>query len=530
MLNKNLATLHPLRTTSPSIVRLIAFTHTSPLFPSPERLLFGTFSIFATSLASRNYWRMSRTLLRNFSAEVWLSLALLATLATVVLTIPALELIYVLGGVLLLSTLALMIWKPHFWLVIFTLSLPYWLLAEADPELRLDELLLAAFYLLSVVVWFAKALVARQRIVFHEVDAGILFFFIVGTPINFAIALLNDVEPLRWIRAWGLIATLLLYFPLRDFLRTPRQRRIFFVALIGVTLIAALQTAYRYWLATQNILYAYEVISARVVTNTSLFLGASIATLTAALLLRRWKVKTSLFLVQVVATMALIVSFYRGFWIALLVAITLLFWYLPKRQKSQLLLWGILGISGAILIFALFFKSYMDIALEMLEYRFTSIGKGVKDISLQARLSETGVILDHLARHPLSGYGLGSTFTYYSPIYRYHEHTFYIHNTYLYLSFKFGIPLAAIFFGSLLIAIRRGIQWSKRAPTIETRIYLLSASLLLLGLLTAALTFCVLYQRDALLTFAFALLLLSWGLEQAGYQWSFTRRSLHTHR
>lgn len=464
--------------------------------------------------------RMSIAILPGQRFPLGISVLILASVAALLILLPARDLPFVLAAIGGCAVVCLMIWKPSAWVIVFVLSLPYWLLTETDPELRFDEILVAAFYLLSVLVWFGKALVARQRIVHNEIDAGILLFFALGTLPNFFIALLNDVEPLRWIRTWSLLATMLLYFPLRDFLRTSRQRHWFLVGLLILALIAAAKTAYQYWLATQNIVYAYEVIASRVVINAFLFLGASVLTLIAALLLDRWSAKIPLFLAQTISTIALIVSFFRGFWIAFFFTALLLFWYLPKQRKWQLIALSSLAAIIAIAIFALFFKSYMDIALQMLEYRFASIGSGTQDISLQARLSETAVVLDLIGQNPLGGYGLGSTFTYYSPIHRYHQHTPYIHNTYLYLSFTFGIPLALVFVLTLLTAIRRGIQWSKRPISTETRIYLLGASLLLFGLMITALTFCILYQRDSLLMIATALLLLSWGLEQAGYRWT----------
>lgn len=438
--------------------------------------------------------------------------------------IPQDALVYLFGGVLVLFATTLIIWQPQLWTIAFVFSLPFWILTGTDPELRLDEVLVAGFYICSVVLWFAKAIITRQRIVWNEIDAGIIFFFAFATIPNFIVAYLNHVEPLRWIRVWGLIVTMLLYFPLRDFLRTRAQQKRFLIALAFVTVLASLMTAYQYWRATTDIRYAYEIISARVTENTGLFLGAAIIGLLAALMVEKGAAKIILFLYQTGMAISLIVSFYRSYWIAYAVAVAVLFWYLRKDQKFQLLFFAFIGIATAVLIFLLFFRSYADIALRMLEYRVSSIGRGTQDISLADRVSETEVVLRLIKEHPLEGYGLGSTFTYYSPIRKYHNETFYVHSTYLFAVLKFGFPLAIIFIVSLFLGVFRAIQWGKRAGTIEQKIYLFGAGLILIALLVTGLTTCIIYTRSLLLALCIAFLFLSWGLEYAGYHWQYAQR------
>jgi O-antigen ligase len=77
--------------------------------------------------------------------------------------------------------------------------------------------------------------------------------------------------------------------------------------------------------------------------------------------------------------------------------------------------------------------------------RASSVGQLGSDSSLQYRVVESQIVADQIGARPLTGYGFGATITWGVKNTFSTQTTPFIHNGYLWLAWKIGIPAAAIF-------------------------------------------------------------------------------------
>ncbi len=180
---------------------------------------------------------------------------------------------------------------------------------------------------------------------------------------------------------------------------------------------------------------------------------------------------------------ACLVTFERSFWLDALAG--LLFVAITAAGLKRLKVLSILGGVAAItvVVLALFAPSTLTTA----EQRLSSLSGYGSDPSLRYRVVESGFVSDRIRAHPLSGSGLGATIFWGQPWARTTPKTRnYSHNGYLWLSWKIGVPAAALFVCLLGFAL-----FSRAAPR-EEQVSLVvrrGAQGAIVGLLVATMTF-----------------------------------------
>jgi O-antigen ligase len=100
-------------------------------------------------------------------------------------------------------------------------------------------------------------------------------------------------------------------------------------------------------------------------------------------------------------------------------------------------------------------------ALTTARERLFSVGQYGSDRSVYYRLVESGHVLDQIRARPAFGSGLGASIYWGRPLYNVpaQRYTF-VHNGYLYLAWKLGLPFALLLLGALMAAVlrrRRGV-------------------------------------------------------------------------
>tara|TARA_B100000029_G_C17006818_1_gene753315 strand:- start:52 stop:594 length:543 start_codon:yes stop_codon:yes gene_type:complete len=79
------------------------------------------------------------------------------------------------------------------------------------------------------------------------------------------------------------------------------------------------------------------------------------------------------------------------------------------------------------------------------------------DYSLQDKIKESWVLLNEIIKNPIVGFGLGATFSFFTPLRGFLINTWYAHNFYLFIWFKLGL-LGLISFLSLFYnSFKKGI-------------------------------------------------------------------------
>jgi O-antigen ligase len=176
--------------------------------------------------------------------------------------------------------------------------------------------------------------------------------------------------------------------------------------------------------------------------------------------------RVTLSLLAVVSVAAVFFTFQRGAWLAALAATALAFLLLPRPQRSRAAAYcvALIGVFAAAIIAlnSLSIAGTQDPLASGLE-RVESLGKPQRDVSSLHRVSELKRSMELIKAHPETGIGLGGSITFWSPMYSEVREamggsfqTFYIHNSYLWLALKLGLPGLITLVAFVLAALAAG--------------------------------------------------------------------------
>lgn len=159
-------------------------------------------------------------------------------------------------------------------------------------------------------------------------------------------------------------------------------------------------------------------------------------------------------------------TFGRTTFVAVLLCGLLVVWWLNKKMLPQLAVLLVVAIGLGAALGAL----WKPDSLAAVYYRLTSIGDEIDHgYSAQWRIWEAEAMLPHIKEHPLIGIGLGADYKGASGSTSHPELNRYMHNAYLYMAGKMGLPalFLLLFFMVSVFAIGRrsarghGLPWPR---------------------------------------------------------------------
>ncbi|MBV8465240.1 MAG: O-antigen ligase family protein, partial [Burkholderiales bacterium] len=163
-----------------------------------------------------------------------------------------------------------------------------------------------------------------------------------------------------------------------------------------------------------------------------------------------------------VLLMGLYFNFGRALWIWTIVAIAASLRFVDRERAVKLV--ALAGLAAALGIGGLIVAKPR--ALEAVAYRFASIEQeGGGRTSYGLRQWENEIAVHQILRSPFIGVGIGGEYRRWSPtLVNFSDHVRYIHNSYLYLSLKIGLPGLAMMLWLLIGSWLRGrkLQGNKR--------------------------------------------------------------------
>jgi O-antigen ligase len=201
---------------------------------------------------------------------------------------------------------------------------------------------------------------------------------------------------------------------------------------------------------------------------------------------------------------ALFFTYRRGAWVVALLAPVIVVALLPRHRRANL---GrqLLVMAGAVAIVVAGANQLatrpITSPLESARERLASLGLSAEDISAQHRVAELRRARDLILSHPLTGIGLGATFTFVSPLYDalaesadVPQTNIYVHDSYVWVALKLGLPALVVFL-LLLGAVIREAYAGYRLVT-DPR-----ASRLMLGALASLVALVVVSLSEPHLTY-----------------------------
>jgi hypothetical protein len=191
------------------------------------------------------------------------------------------------------------------------------------------------------------------------------------------------------------------------------------------------------------------------------------------------RMKLALALVALVNCVAVVVTFERTFWIALIVGVLALGLRGTPRQRKRLFAFA----PPAILVVFLILSAFARPLLHAAEGRIASVASYGSDPSVNYRIAESRLVAQRVKEHPLTGSGLGDAIQIgrpgtTQPI----KSRTYAENGYLWSAWKLGIPGALLIWSLLLLAVR----WSPRRRHPELAAVIAGAQAGLCGLILAS--------------------------------------------
>ena len=352
----------------------------------------------------------------------------------------------------------------------------------------------------GLIWWFAKKISSGGKIVENWAEfMFVLFLFFALMSIGWAY--IDSFSVVKGVREFILFIPYLMIFPMRDYVAEKGAQKIIWAFLI-VCIVAAISSIVEYRSAIEVAKFFWQVGASRVRANAAIFLG-SVIILYGFIAAKKYN-QVLVIAILSMTTIGLVMTFSRGYWIVAIMGIFILSVITKGNARKRVVIFTLISIgSMAAIAFAIFPRMIIDLA-EGLLVRFAS--SNLSDISLQSRFSESLAVLQKIKLSPIIGYGLGAEFSFFDPITYQTATTWYIHNGYLWLIFKFGFVGSFLFLSFYAYMYVKTVSTASRIGGAD-KIMLLSFVTLMTIMLIINLTSPQFYDRGGILVLS-----MMWGI------------------
>jgi O-antigen ligase len=373
------------------------------------------------------------------------------------------------------------------------------LFLQVSEGISVVEVAFACLFYGGFALWFIdRWFVKRERMLASPGDLSlILFLLFAAATIVTAVVAQNKI--LLWFREYLMLTGFLLYFPLREVFRKERDRKVVYGAFFLIALIIASHNLYRYRSGAIVATFLWELVGARQAVNEPLMFAVIVAGVAVWMTTAQRWIRWLSLLIVVFFTLSLILTFSRGYWIGTIVGIAILFLVARPGERRKLVQLSLIGgIGGVGLMFLVFPKIFYDLALTIINRFFTS-ALALEDKSVANRVAESEVVWKLISRNPIAGAGLGSEISYFHLLRQSTQHTYYMHNAYLYLWFKLGLIGLVVFLTAFVSKIKAGYTWLKTCGDDTRRVPVMAALAILVAMMEITITSPQFYARDSIL-------------------------------
>lgn len=377
-------------------------------------------------------------------------------------------------------TISFLIKKPAGFVLGYFLVLPAYL--ENPEGVSVAEIIFLLYTLAVAFFYFFLPLITGRLKTENTLDKLFIIFTLMLPYASF-LGLFNGAAAYSAFGELTYYTGVFTYFAFRYHLPNPSFQKSLLALIILLLVFVMARNA---WYYQEIILQAYmpwQVSKARVAANEVLILFSSVLFSVALVYVKQLKYKMFAIVLLGVSIASLVLTQSRGYWLAYVISFIVIFILLNREKKIQMVVW--FGTIAALVITtaALFFSSYFDLVTTALVERFQSIATSTqKDVSLLERFDESASVFNKIIVNPVIGYGLGVEYTKFYYFDRIHGATSYVHNGYLAVWYKFGLPGLFILLSICLITIRNAYRIFKNNPQTVHKILGLSIIAVIFGM------------------------------------------------
>ena len=406
---------------------------------------------------------------------------------------------------------------PYFYIVIKYPKIWLWTVAltsfiflrSTDVEVTIMDVIIGFLYVGTIFIWLIwQIAVKREKVVESIIDWLLLFFFI-SIIFTLIISSLSNVPFIEWFREYAVFSVVLLYFPIKHYMKDKRDLVILFLIFAFSIIIIAIDQFRSYKeIALSQAVYAYQ-LSLSVRLNQTIFTAGIFFSLLISLLPLKKTARLLLWGFTAMCIAALMVSFSRSFWILVFFGILLMYCLINNKQRLILTIGLIIIVISGSVVFTSVFQDKVKMMTKIIENRLLSATEGKKDVSVYMRLVEYNEVISRITDYPMFGNGLGKKIHLYDKALHYSTSTNNIHNGYLFAMYRFGIPLALIYFVILALTLFRGFKQGIKLTDPFYRIFSLSSALTILMIIVASFASNQFFGRDGGLVLAVSFAIIS---------------------
>jgi len=358
---------------------------------------------------------------------------------------------------------------------------------------------LVGLYLLSVFcIWFFRRRFIQSKPILEDGTDWMFVLFLFFCIFSFVPAVLFAVSLTKWFRELVPFLTLLVFFPLRDSLKSKQDVRFVLLAVLGLSLIVAFRNLIHYGSAVRVAEMYWQITALRATSNEPLFFVPMVVAISIFLFSHSVRVKMAMALLFLIFGVVLVVTFSRGYWIATGFALIVFFVLVPPgiKMRSLIYLSILLGLSGTVI--ALFFGDFGKLIVKSVFERFLTIQSFFQDPSVRNRILEARALIRFVGENPVLGYGLGKNYEFISILPR-EMPTAYIHNAFLFLLFKVGLAgfiFFVLFYGAMIL---KGLRTFWMQQDVFLKAVLVGITSCLIAMLPLSFSSPQFYQKDSVL-------------------------------
>ena len=379
---------------------------------------------------------VERTGRAALAAVVLLGLA--ATLALAVSAPPALVLAVpavLVAGAVGLATLG----RPSSGLAA-TLVLSVGLLGYGEKS-SLGSLVFAAYFLAFLVLWFGGRLLSGEPVVRSRTDAVMVLFVFGGLAGGTVLGVVMGADPTMLLGEVRSFVMLVLYFPIREAVRSERNGPLTVVAcLTAIGLASAAWNGYTLWSTFNNASELWQIIDVRTAYGEATLAVSFLLSVGLLASVRERRAQLGVAVVVSVLFVGLVLTKSRGYWIAALLGGAVMVALLPRAERVRVSKLGAGVLVGVAVLGTVFLGQYLQLLVTGIAKRFLTLGSAATgDVSLINRFFETAAAWALIQQNPVAGYGFGVPFSRYDIIEKGTVDWSFIHNGYVGMWYKLGL-------------------------------------------------------------------------------------------
>ncbi|MEM8556456.1 MAG: O-antigen ligase family protein [Bacteroidota bacterium] len=316
------------------------------------------------------------------------------------------------------------------------------LILDYTEGISILELAFTAYYLTFLAAWYALRFACRLPVVIDWVDRVVIFFLIFLTA-SLPLIFIFGADVTVAISQWRSVCILAFYFPIKWVIReNPNGLKVMVVVFSGVVAFVSLRNFIWYFQALGDAEALWQIATNRSTRQNErlLMLGMIGGLVFVLIYCTTWRQRILGFIFTSIPFAGIIVGQSRTIWLAVMLAMGVLFVLASWRERMRMVGFGVLSFVVLSVAAVFLLNDLATVVLSGLSSRLGSIGSAASsDISFINRLYEWRTALVASMDSPLIGRGFGVPYSFYNIIYSYTEVKHFSHSTYIGVFYRHGL-------------------------------------------------------------------------------------------